>query len=319
MADQIDQTERIEQIDRIAKGQHGLVTSSQAVAALGPSRTKRWAASGRLVSVQPRVWRVAGAPATWHQDLLAAQLSSAGLVGCRSAGALLQLTSATDLVEVSVRQRQQPRLRPPAVVHRSVDLDPRDYVEVDGLRVTTACRTIVDLGLVLREAQVADAVSTGLARRILSVEDLRAIRARLSRCGRNGVGVLGRVLDDRFPLLAAEESVLEGRLLTLLRRSGLPAPSVQFEVRHAGRFVARVDAAYPDQRVAIELDGYEHHTSSKAFQRDRARQNELVSLGWTVLRFTWHDVVNRPQTVVAAIARVLGLPHLSARRSGIRT
>ena len=63
--------------------------------------------------------------------------------------------------------------------------------------------------------------------------------------------------------------------------------SVQHEVWHAGRFIARVDAALAELRLAIEVDGFEHHSSPDAFQRDRTRQNRLVALGWTVLRFTW--------------------------------
>jgi very-short-patch-repair endonuclease len=83
---------------------------------------------------------------------------------------------------------------------------------------------------------------------------------------------------------------------------------LQHEVWHAGRFIARIDAAYPERRIAIEVDGFEAHSSPDAFQRDRTRQNRLVALGWTVLRFTWADVVQRPtmvaQTIREAINRV---------------
>jgi very-short-patch-repair endonuclease len=83
---------------------------------------------------------------------------------------------------------------------------------------------------------------------------------------------------------------------------------LQHEVWHAGRFIARIDAAYPERRIAVEVDGFEAHSSPEAFQRDRTRQNRLVALGWTVLRFTWADVVQRPaivaQTIREAINRV---------------
>ncbi len=49
------------------------------------------------------------------------------------------------------------------------------------------------------------------------------------------------------------------------------------------------------------MDGYAYHSSPEAFQRDRDRQNQLDALGWTVLRFTWHDVVHRPAAVAATI------------------
>jgi very-short-patch-repair endonuclease len=91
----------------------------------------------------------------------------------------------------------------------------------------------------------------------------------------------------------------------LLGDHSLPEPTHQYEVRVGHRLVGRVDFAYPPMRVALEVDGYESHSSLAAFGRDRARQNELVAAGWTVLRFTWGDVVHRPHAVATAVRRVL--------------
>jgi very-short-patch-repair endonuclease len=41
--------------------------------------------------------------------------------------------------------------------------------------------------------------------------------------------------------------------------------------------------------LAIEIDGFDPHFGRRAWQYDRARQNELVAEGWTVIRFTWDD------------------------------
>jgi very-short-patch-repair endonuclease len=54
-------------------------------------------------------------------------------------------------------------------------------------------------------------------------------------------------------------------------------------------------------RLAIEIDGWAYHSDVDRFQRDRRRQNVLVALGWTVLRFTWADLTQRPGYVTAAI------------------
>ena len=83
-------------------------------------------------------------------------------------------------------------------------------------------------------------------------------------------------------------------------------PACRYEVRSGNRLLGRVDFAFPEIRLAIEVDGYEHHASLHAFQHDRARQNELVAAGWTVLRFTWDDITRRPEQVATAILRVLG-------------
>ena len=54
--------------------------------------------------------------------------------------------------------------------------------------------------------------------------------------------------------------------------------------------MARVDFAYPELKLAIEVDGFAAHSTVDAFRRDRVRQNALVAAGWTVLRFTWPEV-----------------------------
>ncbi|OWY60874.1 hypothetical protein B7486_66825 [cyanobacterium TDX16] len=58
--------------------------------------------------------------------------------------------------------------------------------------------------------------------------------------------------------------------------------------------------------VAVEVDGFASRIDRSRFQDDRTRQNALVQAGWTVIRFTWEDVVKRPQLVVTTIRRVLG-------------
>ncbi len=95
-------------------------------------------------------------------------------------------------------------------------------------------------------------------------------------------------------------------MLRICRDHLLPVPVCQFEVRLGRRLLGRVDFALPDLRLAIEVDGYERHASLQAFQHDRARQNDLVAAGWTVLRFTWDDLRQRPERVAGAVFRVLG-------------
>ncbi|HET9441816.1 MAG TPA: DUF559 domain-containing protein [Acidimicrobiales bacterium] len=67
----------------------------------------------------------------------------------------------------------------------------------------------------------------------------------------------------------------------------------------------RIDFAYPDLGVAIEVDGYEKRATRAAFQHDTERQTALAALGWTVLRFTWHDVVRRPAYVAGTVEAVV--------------
>ncbi len=101
-------------------------------------------------------------------------------------------------------------------------------------------------------------------------------------------------------------SPMESVLRWLLYAAGLPRPVLQHRVLDAtGRFLGRVDLAWPERRVVVEFDG-DGHRERRVFVADGRRQNALVGAGWTVLRFTSADVRGRPDAVVREIARALG-------------
>jgi very-short-patch-repair endonuclease len=78
----------------------------------------------------------------------------------------------------------------------------------------------------------------------------------------------------------------------------------QFVVRDGqGRFVGRVDLAFPDQRVAVEYDGA-WHAGPGQLARDRRRLNALVAAGWRVVHLTAADL-HDPDRVLAGIAGAL--------------
>ncbi len=288
-------------VDEVARTQHGLITTAQAVKALGPSRKARWVSEHRLVSVQPGVFRLAGAPETWHQAVHAASLAAEAIVSHRSAAELWGLIQPAGYVDVSVRPPRKPVLRPPAILHRVGDLHPRLAVEREGMLVTDAMRTVVDLGLVMPKWAVRTALGRGLTTHLFSIREVKELRDALGRPGRNGTGVVKDLIERRLLTAEVEESELEARFVELARRHRLPELSFQHEVWNAGRFVAKIDAALPELKLAIEVDGFEAHGTPEAFQHDRTRQNRLVALGWTVLRFTWADVVRDPATVARTI------------------
>ncbi len=102
------------------------------------------------------------------------------------------------------------------------------------------------------------------------------------------------------------ESALEtyGRLL--LVRSGMAPEVLQYELIDGwGRCFARFDLAWPSARLAIEFDGREYHDEPEALYRDRSKANAALLDGWRVLRFTWFDVMRRPEWVVATVRKAL--------------
>ena len=168
-----------------------------------------------------------------------------------------------------------------------------DIVVVDGIRVTSPARTLIDVAPCVGVDVLEEALDDALRRELVS---LRFLRRRAEQLGaRKVLKDLVGARDGRVP-----ESSLETRLLRALRAAGLPKPAVQHRI---GRY--RVDFAYVDARLAIECDGYRYHSGRRAFDDDRARQNALTATGWRVLRVTWPQLRDGPEDVLAAI-RSLG-------------
>ena len=104
--------EHVVALDTLVTEQHGLVTTDQATRILGPSRKARWVSERRLLSLQPCVFRMAGAPETWHQAVHAAVLTAQGVVSHRTAAELWGLIQPAGYVEVSINLGRLPRVRP---------------------------------------------------------------------------------------------------------------------------------------------------------------------------------------------------------------
>jgi very-short-patch-repair endonuclease len=284
---------------RRARTQHSLITDKQAVALGVPTSTlANWVRAGRLERPWPRVYRIAGAPVTWEQKAMAAVLCTSSVASHRTAARIWRLGDYDD-IEVTVPRTRRGTANDDALVHRSTDLARRHVTTRHGIPVTNPMRTLVDLGAVDREA-VADALERALIERVCGIVGIERVLDDVARRGRDGAGVIRAVLDERALGRAVPEGLLEARMARLLREHGLPAPRFQYRL---GRF--RVDFAYPAVKLAIEVDGFEVHGTPSALQRDLHRQNALVAKGWTVLRFTWLDVVRRPAEVAAEIAGVL--------------
>jgi very-short-patch-repair endonuclease len=88
-----------------------------------------------------------------------------------------------------------------------------------------------------------------------------------------------------------------------MMRGGLPAPVPQFSVRINGRFLARVDFACPERKVAVEYDGM-WHADAGQFARDRQRLNRLHAAGWRVVFVTAADLRD-PARLIAQISTAL--------------
>lgn len=184
-------------------------------------------------------------------------------------------------------------------VHRT-PVEESDVGIVDGMRVTAPSRACWDVATLSDLPSALVIVDGMLNRRVIAAVELHA---RLSA----GAGIWGvRRAREVFELAdGRSESPPETQVRLLMHRAELPEPIPQFEVRLAGRFVARVDFAWPDRRVILEYDGA-HHADQLQMRRDRSRLNDLVTEGWVVLHATasdLHDPTRMLHVLRAALSR----------------
>ena len=204
--------------DEVASRQHGVISRGQALDS-GMSRhsIERLLKAGSWIRVLPAVYRLAGAPETWFQRLIAALLwagEEAALSHSTSA-ALLELDGFhRETIEVSIiKGLRSPE--PWLVVHRVKAFGVADVTEVDGIRVTSPARTVVDLAGQLDQSGLLDLIDDCIRRKLFSITRLRW---QVRQTGKKpGLRSLKKILKN--PVVP--DSVLERRLLTVLKKAGL--------------------------------------------------------------------------------------------------
>lgn len=288
----------------MAAEHHGVVTVEELRAlGLASSSVTDWRRAARLVRLAPRAYLVPDLLDD-RSHLAAVCLSSPRAVASHRAAADLWGLDGVDgqFVEVTVPHGVHLRR---GVTHRSDDLADFEVVEREGVPCTDPTRTLIDLGAVVADNAVERALESALRRRLTSLPRLRWRLKALARPGRPGPPSLRRVLEHRPPGAPPTESELETLFLQCLRAAGVRQPLRQHRVRLSGGRWVRLDDAYPDEMVFVELDGWATHGNRRAFGRDRQRQNQVVLLGWRPLRFTWTDVSDDPQRVAGEVAAAL--------------
>jgi very-short-patch-repair endonuclease len=93
----------------------------------------------------------------------------------------------------------------------------------------------------------------------------------------------------------------------LLRTAEIAGWTANAPVLDEHGVIGVVDLLFEQARVAVEVDGWRAHRSQTAFVADRRRENRLVTAGYLVLHFTWHDLTDRPADVIAEIRAALRL------------
>lgn len=209
-------------------------------------------------------------------------------------------TYPPETVEVTVPAVSNPRRRY-GIRTRRRDLDPADCVTRHGLRVTAPPLTVVEAAA--RRGGGMKIVDAALQRHLLELRDLWG--AHLRNKGRHGSPAARRLLKAAD---GGAHSEAERLLVTLLRQARITGWKANQRV---GRW--EIDVLFRDLKIAIEVDGLAFHTEHEAFHRDRLKQNELALIGYQVLRFTWLDLTEYPERVIAEIRFAIGPSRVAPR------
>jgi hypothetical protein len=302
---------------RLFRDQHGLVYRQQ-VLRLGftPRQIRYRLASGEWHQVHAGVYRLAAAPVTFEQRLLAACFATgAQSVASHASAAWLWglLPKPPDRPAVTVPPRVHPQPAGVEVHRQQVDPDRISYRR--GIPCTDPLRALVDLAATADHRTVVAAVDQALSSRLVSGQAISAELERRASPGRRGVRPLREILIGRGVIGAPRASVLERQVARLLSQWGIPVSGCEVKAGPDGRY--RLDFMLIEP-VAMEVDGYTHHWSPEAAAHDNARRNALRLEGLVLLVYSWIDVRAAPhrmyRELTTALRRFAGYTDLKGVR-----
>lgn len=283
-----------ELIGRFTAKQRGAVARWQVDdGAIPPHVWDARVASGALVTMYDGVYRLRGAPFTQ-------ELRWTGAVLAGGPTARLSHLAGAAFHELDVK-KTRPQITVAYDVARSIPgVDvfrtrrEGDVVTVNGIRVTTKARTVLDCATLLPfdryEPFVQDAVTSGRVK----IETLLAMLDRRGGRGVEGTVALraaleGGLVDEKI------ERKLELLVARIVQQACVPAPVRQFELVCADGRVVVIDKAWPDRKIAIEPAGERWHGNARRAARTRARARSITATGWDYYEYGWSDATETPR------------------------
>ena len=276
-----------------------------------------WAAAGRLYRLHQGVYAVGHRRLSWHSRCWAAVLGAEAnevdelvwpAVASHGSAAYLWGLYRYAPVRIDVTAPIRRRATREFVVHFSSILAAEDRGEREGIPVTSVPRTLLDLAIRARPEQLERLLECAEELELLDLHEIEDVLARAG--GHRGRGRLRRALALYEPDPTFTRSRFERQFRRLVLATGLPDPSMNF---NAHGF--ELDAYWPEQRFAVELDLFETHGTRAAFERDRLRQEELKLLGIESIRVTKPRLDREPDVVMRNLATLLKLRDSELHRS----
>lgn len=269
----------------VLRAQHSLITRRQAIALLDSEACVRHLLrTGVWEMVDRGLYGPAGVAMTWRRRLMAATLLApdGSLISHRASGALHEVGGLGEPTpEISIPRGSNFR-RPWCITHESGDLHLADRVTIDGIATTGLRRLAMDLGGVVTFPRFKQTIREIRHGHGVTSPELLHTYLRHKRQGRTGGAALRDWLDRYFSVEGTSESGAEFVVLDAVLDAGLPAPIRQHVVTVDGHRY-RLDLAWAERLVALEVDGSQHDDVDIA-ENDELRTDRLEAAGWTIER-----------------------------------
>jgi very-short-patch-repair endonuclease len=289
-----------QRLHRTAARQLGLFTRTDATrCGFSEYQVRRRLASGEWQRVYGKVLAFQGRQLTPRIMAAAAQLAVPGSVVAGPSAALwygLPVDGTVRWLWTGPRGRGSV---PDVRVLRD-PLSKADICRADGIPITSPDRTVFDCLRLLPEDAAMRVMDRAIQQGWTTFGEL--VRRLREHAGRRGTPRLVRLVRAAG---GGSHSAAERKAATLLRSTGITGWAPNAEIRDSAGLIGYGDLVFIAARLVVELDGWAFHSDLARFQHDRTRQNRLVAAGWTVLRFTWADLHDRPDRVIATIRAAL--------------
>ena len=313
-------TAAMHHLNRITWRQRALITRVQAFeAGLTEAQITSLLRRGVWFEIRPGVYAVAGAPTSWEQMVLATVLATGpdSYSSHRTGGHLWNVRYVEQPDSIEVVKAVELKIRMSGVVgRRSKELFDADLTTRRGTPVVSPARALVDVAGGMTRAQLGKALDDLLRRKLCTLDEVRRCVGRLHPGPGRPLKGMHAVLAERWPGYDPGESDLETRAVRAIAAAGLPLPKQQHRMILGGKKV-RIDLAYPELKIAIEVDSWEYHGQIRSqWDCDHIRRDELVLLQWTAFTFTSkmsdEYLVSSTRTLIDHARTRLGIGQLGA-------
>jgi hypothetical protein len=288
----------------VASHQWGVIGLQQLLdCGVSADTADRWRAAGRLHTIHRGVYALGHSSVPIEGRLIAALLhaGSGALLSHAAAGwwwGILDREPGVIDVSAPGRRRSPDGVR----VHHPRVLDGTRYRR---LPITTVSRTLLDLAAQSSIEQLRRSLAQADYRRLLILEDVASVCSR----GHSGAVRLRAALERHEPRIAMTRSELERRFLEACEAAGIELPEVNAVVEGW-----TVDMLWRSERVIVELDGRDNHSSPGQMERDRRKDLQLRAAGYVVVRYTWAQITFEAHAVIADLRAILSSAGRSAAR-----